>query len=724
MFDKLRERIIYSMLPDRIKAQAIRQEIHPFDLLSFNMSGMPIYPELTVKKATREGYKLSVYVYRAVRTIVQAASGIPWYVERNGEPVENHPFTQTWSHPNREFSGQDNMEFLIAHLKLVGNALIQPVMVGGKPKEFWVCMPDMVKPIPSKIAGQWLEGWEVQGIEGRIEKVPPEQFIHFMQFDPGNPYWGIGDLQAAARTVDTDNEAQDTQKVQLQNRNVPPGVFQFDQSLNDEQFEEASKRVREKFLQKSKRGEPWVLGGGYKWQQMSLTPKEMDYLASRVQNLRAIAGAFGLSPYFLGEADQTYANAAEARKALYEDCIIPLLDDIKSTLNLRIAPMYGNDITIVYDLSKVAALREDFGKKTEQAKSLWAMGVPFEQINTKLALGFEEFDGWDNSYLPFTLAPAGSSALSGESEPMKMLTKVHPHGTHKCYCPNCEKVIEVGEDVKCNLQKCPDCGALMRAVEVGEGRSRSKALNLTTEEQKSIHWKRIDKRRAAWWNVVQKRILPLYDNESKAVVKAIAGKPTDQLEKAARIAIQGQRAQWEKTINATSLVLIDDFGNEIADDLGGGKSLNPSERKWTFDPVSAGIRAWATKHAAESVTSILATNLEDVARVINAGIEDGLSVTQIGSKLRTFYVDRSPYKAMRVARTEITRAAGYGQRESAKQSGVVEKKQWVSSRDDRVRDEHAALDGQTRKLDEPYSNGEMYPGEDSINCRCTEAYLT
>jgi len=663
MLEKLKERIFYSMLPGKMKSA-----IHPHDIFSFSQAGQPVYSNMTIKKATREGYKLSVFVYRSVRTIVQAGSGIPWIVsDKKGEEIKEHPFTRAWSHPNAEFSGQDNMEFIIAHLKLVGNSLIQPLMVNRQPKEFWMCMPDMIQPIPSKAPGKWLEGYQVTTSDGGVYTVPPEQFIHFTQFDPGNPYWGIGDLQAAARTIDTDNEAQDTQKIQLQNRNVPPGVFQFEDTLDDAQGKEAERRVREKFLQKSKRGEPWVLSGGYKWQSMSPTPQEMDYISSRLSNKRDIAAAFGIDPWWLGDREHSsFNNVQEAKKSLYEDTVIPLLDDVRSTLNLKIAPLYGDDIFITYDISNVPALRDDFGKKTDQAKSLWAMGVPFNQINDKLELGLEEFEGWDNSYLPWNLAPSGSSALSGEPEPVKM----------------------------------------------------TKAINLNTEEKKSTHWKRIDTRRVAWWDIVQKRMLPLYEAEGKAVIKAVGS------ESAIKTAINSQSKEWLKTIKAVSAVIVEDFGEEIADDLG-GKGINPTEKKWTFDPFSAAVQMWVTSHAGESVTSILSTNLEDVKSIISKGTASNLTNVQIAKELRQFYDDQSAWKAMRVARTETAQAAGYGQRESARQSGVVRKKLWISSRDERVRDEHASLDnGKGVPFNEPYDNGEMYVGEHSINCRCAEGYLT
>ncbi len=406
MFDNLRARMALALLPRKANGQVL----NPTSVLSSLTPGVPVYTGMSVRKATRDGYKMSVYVYRCVRIIVQAASAIPWVIQdMDGELIPNHPLGEVLRNPNPNFSGQDMMELLIAHSQLVGNALWMPVMVNGKPKEFWPVMPDLVRPIPSDVPGEWLAGWKVYNRGGAESELPPETFIHFMQLDPGNLFWGTSPLLAAARTIDTDNEAQDTQKVSMQNRANPDGVFTHESIMNPEQFEEARRQIRENFLQKSKRREPWVLGAGAKWQQMSMTPIEMDFIASRLANKRDIAAAFGISPIFLGDLEQSsYNNMVEARKALYEDVIIPLLDDVKSTLNLTIAPMYG-DIVISYDTSKVAALRPDFSAKVDQAQKLWGMGVPFLQINERLEMGFEQFPGWASGYLPMQLVPTGST---------------------------------------------------------------------------------------------------------------------------------------------------------------------------------------------------------------------------------------------------------------------------------------------------------------------------
>lgn len=502
MLDNLRARFALAVLPRK----ADGKKINPFQVLATHPAGIPVYTDMTVRKATREGYKISISVYRAVRTIIQAASAIPWIVEDDkGEPIEGHDFAKTWAKPNPEFSGQDNMEFIIAHQLLCGNSLIQPVIVGGRPREFWMVMPDLVQPVPSDVPGEWLKAWRVNGYAGSQYDVPPGQFVHFMQIDPGNPYWGIGPLMAAARTIDTDNEAQDTQKISMQNRATPDGVFTHESVMTQEQFEEARRQIRENFLAKTRKREPWVLGAGAKWNQMSMTPVELDFIASRLSNKRDIAGAFGISPIFLGDLEQSsYNNMMEARKALYEDVVIPMLDDIKATLNLRIAPMYGN-IVISYDTSKVAALRADYSKKVEQAKTLWAMGIPFDQINERLEMGFEEFPGWDRGYLPLTLLPTGATPAPAEEEAEKQLKALE-----KLMPTTLDKAIPWLEEMRGRVSDKWIDDAM-------------KALNLQNEEQKTAHWKRIDRRRVGWWGVISKKIKPLYDAEAKAIEKALKG---------------------------------------------------------------------------------------------------------------------------------------------------------------------------------------------------------
>ena len=86
-----------------------------------------------------------------------------------------------------------------------------------------------------------------------------------------------------------------------------------------------------------------------------------------------------------------------------------------------------------------------------------------------------------------------------------------------------------------------------------------------------------------------------------------------------------------------------------------------------------------------------------------------------------------------IARTEAMVSLHASQFESMRQaidSGAVSRqdvrKVWVATKDKRTRDTHAALDGESMGIDQPFSNGLQYPGdpngppEEVINCRCTQ----
>jgi HK97 family phage portal protein len=653
---------------------------------------VPVYSPMTVAKATRQGYRISIYVYRSVRAIVHPGSAIPWMVtDRNGAEVEGHPFIRMLQHPNDAMSGQDLMELLMSHMLLSGNALWQPLIVGGQWREIWPVMPDLVSPVPSDKLGEWLRCWLVRDSQGGQREVAPETFIHFMQLDPGNPYWGTSPLMTAARTVDTDNEAQDTQKITMQNRGLTDGVFEAPGDLTPEQFEQARLQLREQYTAKLDRRTPWIIGGGAKYHQMSLTAVEMDFIASRLANKQDIAAAFGIDSAFLGDKSaSTYNNVIEMKRALYENAVLPMLDDIKATLNARVPLAPGE--TITYDTSGVAALRDDYAKKVDAAGRLWALGVPMQQLNEVLELGLQEYPGWDVSYLPFSVMAQGG--------PITELT--------------------VTEE-----ETQPEAAA----------KGLRKSLNVNTEEQKAAHWKRVDLRRSAYWNVVAKRLAPLYGAGADAVVRAVRHAQNEGAKNEATAAIESLRPRWEKTLTAICLSLVEAFGNDTARDLGGqpkgqpGSTATKADGTWVFDPFTESVQAWLAQHVTKSTTLILRSEADRVSRLIEKGFSDNDTIDEIARSIRDYYDGpQTKYNAMRTARTEIGSAAGYGQREAARQSGVVLRKTWVAARDDRVRDSHQEIDGQTRGLDDEYSNGLMFPGDPSgdpsefVSCRCVESY--
>jgi predicted ABC-type ATPase len=129
----------------------------------------------------------------------------------------------------------------------------------------------------------------------------------------------------------------------------------------------------------------------------------------------------------------------------------------------------------------------------------------------------------------------------------------------------------------------------------------------------------------------------------------------------------------------------------------------------------------------------VATAVEEVEAFVQAQEDAGAPMPAIVSGVRELYSGRKPVWAQRIATVNTVGAinqaalfAGFDAGSSAKQ--------WLSRRDDRVRDTHEKADRQVRLLDEPFRLGGfdgharsllMFPGDPTapldeiINCRCT-----
>lgn len=87
----------------------------------------------------------------------------------------------------------------------------------------------------------------------------------------------------------------------------------------------------------------------------------------------------------------------------------------------------------------------------------------------------------------------------------------------------------------------------------------------------------------------------------------------------------------------------------------------------------------------------------------------------------------APARAELLARTITGTAASIGQWKTAEQTGA-KKKVWRTAGDKNVRASHLMMGGQTRKIDERYSNGAMYPLDpvlrpaDRVRCRCSQLF--
>tara|TARA_R110000787_G_scaffold6861_37_gene23861 strand:- start:905 stop:2047 length:1143 start_codon:yes stop_codon:yes gene_type:complete len=267
----------------------------------------------------------------------------------------------------RASAGQGLVETLACHLLLHGNAYVQ-VMVGadGMPAELFALRPERVS-VEADARG-WPAAY-LYRVGESVTRLSPEDgagrpsVLHLKALHPLDDHYGLGCVGAAAGPVAIHNAASVWNKALLDNAARPSGAMVYEPGdgsvLSPDQFERVKREMEVAFAGAANAGRPMLLEGGLRWQAMSLTPAEMDFVGLKAAAAREIALAFGVPPMLMGlPGDNSYANYREANKALWRQTILPLVAKIGAGLGQGLAGWWPG-LRIEADLDGVAALSDE-----------------------------------------------------------------------------------------------------------------------------------------------------------------------------------------------------------------------------------------------------------------------------------------------------------------------------------------------------------------------------
>jgi SPP1 gp7 family putative phage head morphogenesis protein len=120
-------------------------------------------------------------------------------------------------------------------------------------------------------------------------------------------------------------------------------------------------------------------------------------------------------------------------------------------------------------------------------------------------------------------------------------------------------------------------------------------------------------------------------------------------------------------------------------------------------------------------------NAKQINSSILQGIIQGEPIDKMASRILPV-VDNNESASVRTARTLTTQCENKGRldrMENLSEQGLKLQKTWVATNDERTRESHSLMDGETVDIDEPFSNDLMYPADpdgdpsEVYNCRCT-----
>jgi HK97 family phage portal protein len=261
--------------------------------------------------------------------------------------------------------GQGLLETVAAQLLLHGNAYVQ-LLTGddGSLVELYALRPERVR-VEADARG-W-PGAYVYRVGAHATRLaaegPRPQLVHLRGFHPADDHYGLGCLGAAAGAVAIHNAATRWNKALLDNAARPSGALVYDPGdgavLAADQFARLKAEMEAGFAGAGNAGRPMLLDGGLRWQAMSLTPADMDFVGLKAAAAREIALAFGVPPMLLGlPGDAAYANYREANRALWRQAILPLGELILGGLAQAMAGWFPG-ARLWVDVDRVTALAED-----------------------------------------------------------------------------------------------------------------------------------------------------------------------------------------------------------------------------------------------------------------------------------------------------------------------------------------------------------------------------
>lgn len=336
------------------------------------MPGQAVWMDRNYAQFSQEAYMRNVIAYRAMDMVAAAACSVPFEMVSLGlrgarREVKAHPMLELVRKPNPAQSGTEFLQALYKYRLISGNAFVQAVgPKEGAPTEMYLLRPDRVAIIAGKgmlpagyrySAGEVVKDFAVDRLTGM------SAILHLKNFNPLNDWYGLSPVEAAAYSIDQHNQSGAWNQALLQNGARPSGalVVRADASsggvLSEDQYVRVKQQIDEQFMGPGNAGRPLLLEGGLEWKEMSLTPHDMDFVQAKHASARDIALAFGVPPQLLGiPGDNTYANLQEARLALWEQTVVPLVTATAEALSGWLSPKFGERLELVANTDQVPAL--------------------------------------------------------------------------------------------------------------------------------------------------------------------------------------------------------------------------------------------------------------------------------------------------------------------------------------------------------------------------------
>jgi len=626
-------------------------------------------------------YTQHAWVYSCIKRIAVNVAQVPFrlYTGTEDEPtlITDGPMYDIFERPNKTWTKYHLWESIVTLLSLRGNAVwvIDRTNERQEPEEIWTFSHSKFKP---KLVGNTLISYEFRRDSHTRMILKPHEVLVFRYYNPEHSFWGVSPLEAARQAAEQDHLASQFNRAFFENGANPGGIMTFPDGIPQQEIERYRSMLEARHQGAERAFKTMIFGGQADYKQLEIKHKDMDFLAQKKWSREAICACFGVPKAEIQVyEDINYATALSTDRSFWQKTLIPIMRLIEATLRAQFfIPYDGGNTWGKFDCSAIPALQEDLDKQVERATKLFGMGIPFNKINERLDLGFEDVEGGDTGYLPISLIPAGTEP------PQRGLPAPEP-----------EKTLP-----------------LLSTVHVKE-----KPIHTPSQAE---YWKTFVRVNKAAEQTFQ-RSMRKYVGEVKTWANNVLSKyraPTD---------IPATEFDIETKFNQRLQDLAEDNYYKVVNGYAPTieRNIQAAGYQFKFDVSDPRIVGYV-EGKVNKVVQINETMRDQIKGAIEDALTNNETIGELQNRISTVMGDTRA-RSLRIARTETSSAANGVEFESYRQAGVQEK-MWIASLDEVTRDSHIEAMGQGNiPTNQVFSNGLMFPGEPSapveeiVNCRCT-----
>jgi HK97 family phage portal protein len=278
-------------------------------------------------------------VLACVDAISSATSSLPVFVYRyteNGRTIDDlHPISRLIeTGPNQHQTWADWVSWTMASVLLRGNALSEIVFDARG-------APISLNPAPwEHVNVQLLRNgrlvYDVTDITylgggtGRSRRLLQDEVFHLRdRSDDG--LIGVSRLRRAAAVIQTGLSIQDFAGRIYSNGVNPSGALEAEGLISKESKERLALAFRESFAGTHNAAKALVLDQGLKWKQISISPEDAEFLASRRFTSEELARIFGVPPPVVGDLTHgTFTNTETLLRWFAQSTLSPWIRKIEA----------------------------------------------------------------------------------------------------------------------------------------------------------------------------------------------------------------------------------------------------------------------------------------------------------------------------------------------------------------------------------------------------------